>query len=600
MDDHTDDDAEAFDLSGPAADADEELSQTGAWGGVGARRGPRTSAEGVRIIGAEEAAAAIEAGQVAGRRPEDAPRFGDVPEPPSGPRPELRFPGVDPSAVEKPPVAETRHRPPPGAPPADGFWGEEPAPSPAAPGGDRYAPSAMSGEPEDDRGFPPPENHEFWSSSDARGGQPPAPVPSRPVPSSGDTVPLPHWTEPPSGEHPRILPDAEEPAEGDDDLRAWSSLSTGPRWRDHHTDWDEADFADEILDDPETRLGALRVGPAEGDDEEAFAFEEPPPPRPRAATPAPPSTRRPSRPGARRPPATLARRPAGRTRRDGPSGPTGGGTGGGNGGGTGVTSRVVTGVVAFAVVLVAALVGPAALVFLVAAVLVLAVAEFYQAVRTAGHHPATLLGVVSTAALVGAVYWQGFEGFQLVLFLFLTFTFLWYLSGVVRGRPLVNIAVTLLGFLYVAVLGSFAALLLKFPLDHGIGLLLGAVIATAAYDIGAFFAGSWAGRTPLAPDISPGKTVEGLVGACFLTLAACLIVVGNIDPWNTGRAFLLALVAMVAAPLGDLCESMLKRDLDVKDMGSLLPGHGGILDRIDALLFVVPATYYVVRYLKFF
>ncbi|HWC10367.1 MAG TPA: phosphatidate cytidylyltransferase, partial [Acidimicrobiales bacterium] len=265
-----------------------------------------------------------------------------------------------------------------------------------------------------------------------------------------------------------------------------------------------------------------------------------------------------------------------------------------------LTSRVVTGAVAFAVVLLAAMIGPGALVLLVAAVLVLAVAEFYQAARTAGHHPATLLGVVSTAAMVGAVYWQAFEGFQLVLALFLIFTFLWYLSGVVRARPVVNIAITVLGFLYVGVLGSFAALLLKFPLDHGIGLLLGAVIATAAYDIGAYFAGSWAGRTPLAPDVSPGKTVEGLMGACFLTLAACLIVVGNIEPWNPGRAFLLALVAMVAAPLGDLCESMIKRDLGIKDMGALLPGHGGILDRIDALLFVVPAAYYVVRYLKFF
>ena len=594
MDDHTHDDAEAFELSGPAADADEELSQSGAWGGVGARRGPRTSAEGVRIIGAEEAAAAIEAGQVTGRRPEDAPRFGDVPEPPSGPRPELRFPGVDPSAVEKPPVVEPPQRPtpPPVPPPTEGFWGEEPAPSPPPSAGGRYAPSAMSRESEDDRRFPSPENHEFWNTGDAPGGEP-----SGPLPSSADTAPLPHWTEPPSGEHPRILPDAEEAAEGDDDLRAWSSLSTGPRWRDHHTDWDEADFGDDILDDPETRLGALRVGPAEGEEEEEVPFEEAPAPPSRPAASAPPAAaRRPSRPGGRRPPATLPRRPTGGAGPGSPGGPTGSG----GGGGSEVASRVITGAVAFAVVLVAAMIGPGAFVFLVAAVLVLAVAEFYQAVRTAGHHPATLLGVVSTAALVGAVYWQAFEGFQLVLFLFLVFTFLWYLAGVVRGRPVMNIAVTILGFLYVGVLGSFAALLLKFPLDHGIGLLLGAVIATAAYDIGAFFAGSWAGRTPLAPDISPGKTVEGLVGACFVTLAACLIVVGNIEPWNTGRAFLLALVAMVAAPLGDLCESMLKRDLNVKDMGTLLPGHGGILDRIDALLFVVPATYYVVRYLKFF
>ncbi|HYX45188.1 MAG TPA: phosphatidate cytidylyltransferase, partial [Acidimicrobiales bacterium] len=400
---------------------------------------------------------------------------------------------------------------------------------------------------------------------------------------------LPHWTEPPSGEHPRILPDAEPPPDPDDDLRAWSSLSTGPRWRDHHTDWDEADFGDEILDDPETRVGALRVGPADDDEEDEFAFEEPPSRRP-PATPADCGARPP-----RPPRAPIGRRPPAARRRPATS----------SGSGSDAPSRdvatsVVTGVVALAVVLLAAAIGPKAFVFLVAVVLVMAVAEFYQAARSRGHHPATLLGVASTAAIVGAVYWQAFEGFQLVLVLFFVFSFLWYLTGVVRARSVVNIAVTALGFLYVGVLGSFAALLLKFPLDHGIGLLLGAVIATAAYDIGAFFAGSWAGRTPLAPDISPGKTVEGLVGACFATLAVCLILVSHVDPWNVKRAFLLAIVTMVAAPVGDLCESMLKRDLGIKDMGTILPGHGGILDRIDALLFVVPATYYLVRVLKFF
>jgi phosphatidate cytidylyltransferase len=187
----------------------------------------------------------------------------------------------------------------------------------------------------------------------------------------------------------------------------------------------------------------------------------------------------------------------------------------------------------------------------------------------------------------------------LVITLYMIASLLWYLFGAVRARPVGNVAATLLGFLYVGFLGSFAALLLKYPLNHGIGLLVGAVIATAAYDVGALFAGRWAGRTPLAPDISPGKTVEGMVGASFAALVACIVVVGNIHPWTTTRAFWLAIVVAGAAPLGDLCESMLKRDLGIKDMGSLLPGHGGVLDRIDALLFVVPATFYLVRLLNF-
>ena len=112
MDDQGDDlNARPGDPSGAAPDDDELGTDPGpAWAGLGASRGPRSPAEGVRIIGAEEAAAALEAGHVSPRVPDDAPRFGDVPEAPSGPRPGIRFPGADPRTVPKPPVA---------APPAD-------------------------------------------------------------------------------------------------------------------------------------------------------------------------------------------------------------------------------------------------------------------------------------------------------------------------------------------------------------------------------------------------------------------------------------------------------------------------------------------------
>jgi phosphatidate cytidylyltransferase len=127
------------------------------------------------------------------------------------------------------------------------------------------------------------------------------------------------------------------------------------------------------------------------------------------------------------------------------------------------------------------------------------------------------------------------------------------------------------------------------------------VIATIAYDVGAYAVGGRSGRTPLAPNISPNKTWEGLVGATVITFAVTLIVqvIFKMHPWTFGRAFWLAAVVCVAAPLGDLAESMIKRDLGVKDMGRVLPGHGGVLDRIDGLLFVAPAAYYLLRLLKF-
>ena len=588
MDDgRTDDPTEGIDHSGPLAEADEGMDEP--WGAAGARRGPRQPAEGVRIIGAEEAAAAIEAGQIAGRRPEDAPRFGDVPEPPPEPRPSLRFPGADPANVAKPPPV-----PPPPTPPRDPsvggqFWGEDPepgrprsAPSPSTEPGPHYARPDMERGTDDDGGTRAPASAEFWGEpaggpADVPGdayGQPP----SEPAPGS-----LPHWTEPPSGEHPRILPDSDPPPASDDDLRAWSTLSAGPRWRDHPTDWDEADFQDDILDDPGTRVGQLRAAPGDVDDDEedegdAFGAASRPPVAIGSRRPTPP-----------RPAPARRGRPAGDSGEegsdDGASAPRD------------VTTSVITGAIALAVVVMAAAVGPRGFVVLIGVVLVMAVGELYQALRSRGYHPATLLGVAATAGLSWGTYWRGGEAIPLVMALFTVFCLLWYLAGVVRARPVMNIAITGFGFLYVGFLGSFAAITLKTYGDDGVGILLGAIIATGAYDAGAFFAGRWAGRTPLAPDISPGKTVEGAIGATFGTIVLCLAVVARIGPWDGGDAFLLAIVVSVVAPLGDLCESMVKRDLGVKDMGSILPGHGGILDRIDSLLFVVPATYYLARVL---
>jgi phosphatidate cytidylyltransferase len=266
---------------------------------------------------------------------------------------------------------------------------------------------------------------------------------------------------------------------------------------------------------------------------------------------------------------------------------------------------IVAGLAFGAAVLIAAKVGAAAVLVLVGVVLVAATFELYETLRTRGYHPATLLGLVGSASMLGAVYWKGEDAMPLVLALFVVFSFLWYLGGVVHARPAMNVAVTVMAFMYVGFLGSFAALLLRIPgvtskgaLAHdGVTLFLLPVIATIAYDVGAYAVGGRTGRTPLAPSVSPNKTWEGLAGATIATFVVTEIVVAlfHLHPWTYGRAFWLAAVVCVAAPLGDLCESMIKRDLGVKDMGSVLPGHGGILDRIDALLFAAPVYYVVLR-----
>ena len=134
----------------------------------------------------------------------------------------------------------------------------------------------------------------------------------------------------------------------------------------------------------------------------------------------------------------------------------------------------------------------------------------------------------------------------------------------------------------------------------GVAFLLGAIIATVANDVGAFFVGSRMGSKALAPEISPNKTVEGLVGGAIASIVASVFFLKlfpGLHPWDGGKAIWLGVVVAVVAPLGDLAESMVKRDLGIKDMGNLLPGHGGVLDRFDALLFVLPATYYLLHVL---
>jgi phosphatidate cytidylyltransferase len=116
-----------------------------------------------------------------------------------------------------------------------------------------------------------------------------------------------------------------------------------------------------------------------------------------------------------------------------------------------------------------------------------------------------------------------------------------------------------------------------------------------AHDVGSYAVGARLGRHRIAPGISPGKTSEGLIGGSVLTLVVAVAIVAHIHPYTLMSAILLGLVVLVFAPLGDLFESVAKRDLGIKDMGKILPAHGGIFDRIDAMLFVLPATYLLLR-----
>jgi phosphatidate cytidylyltransferase len=245
-------------------------------------------------------------------------------------------------------------------------------------------------------------------------------------------------------------------------------------------------------------------------------------------------------------------------------------------------------------------IGPGPFAILAAIVVLFAQGEFYFALQKKHFQPATALGLVSGALVLGAAYYRG-EGAMLAMVAMATFAaFLWYMTVPAQHRRNVaaNVALTVLGVVYIPMLAGYALVILQIP-DDGRALTLAFIGLTIAYDISAFGVGYFWGSRPLAPHISPKKSWEGAIGATVVVVAvAAGAVASSVSLLDTfARSAGLAVVVAVFAPLGDLAESLIKRDLGIKDMGSVLPGHGGVLDRIDSLLFVAPATLLYLRLL---
>ena len=230
---------------------------------------------------------------------------------------------------------------------------------------------------------------------------------------------------------------------------------------------------------------------------------------------------------------------------------------------------------------------------LAASVILIAQFELYRALARRGYRPATALGMAGGAVVLGGAFWRGPQALSYGLILTVVGSFLWYLLEQNRANVTTNIAVTVFGVVYVPVLGAHAILIRGLP--DGIALEIAFIGAAAFYDIGAYASGSFFGKHKIAPAVSPSKTWEGAIGATVFVFVMALLIGPHLGPLDVGSSALLALAAAVLAPIGDLAESMLKRDLETKDMGTLLPGHGGALDRIDALLFVAPAAYWLFR-----
>lgn len=205
--------------------------------------------------------------------------------------------------------------------------------------------------------------------------------------------------------------------------------------------------------------------------------------------------------------------------------------------------------------------------------------------------PTPLVGFAAAAAMVLAARFGSERDVMLAAVASIPVTFLAVVIRGGDGTPSVSIAGTLLGIYWLGLAFAHAVLLRR--LDNGGGILIDILVGTFLGDTAAYIGGRLFGRRPLAPSISPNKTWEGLFCGMLIAILAVFIA-GLEQTWLTqGDALLLGVTVAVIGPIGDLFESLIKRDAGIKDAGNVFGAHGGALDRLDAVIFTVVAGYYV-------
>jgi phosphatidate cytidylyltransferase len=383
------------------------------------------------------------------------------------------------------------------------------------------------------------------------------------------TTLLPHWTDAPTGQVPIVV--AREAADSDD---PWSAIPA-PAWREGEADWvaHEDQFDTAILAGEQREDTARPWEFSEPEVVEGEVVHEAPRPEPDRIA----RTRR-----------SITSNPlAGRAVRQSND--------------RNFARALVTGVILAAVVSCVFLLGALPVAIMVLVVLALAGAEAYAGFRSAGAHPATVLGIVAILTLGVAVYNKGLSSVGAISVLLVIFGFVWYLNAGRAVDVLDGLGATVFVYVWIGVIGSYALLFVaphSFVHGHGLSYLFGAMLLTVANDSGAFIVGRQYGKRPLNKLLSPNKTLEGTIGGTVLTLVVGALILPIMSVWTRKAGIEVAVALSIVVPLGDLFESMVKRTIGVKDLGRLLPGHGGLLDRIDGLLFALPTMYYLCHVLK--
>jgi len=269
-----------------------------------------------------------------------------------------------------------------------------------------------------------------------------------------------------------------------------------------------------------------------------------------------------------------------------------------------LTRRIIFAVIAAPASIALIYFGDWALAIVLSVLAALAAWEFFRIARETGALPLEPAGIALAALLPIAVHGQRLGVYTLsltaiVAMLLVLFSSTIWLRGP-SGKPLSSVAITAFGVMYAGLFSYIYALRYH---DYAVGAGAGTVLVvlpvllTWSTDVGAYAFGRTFGKRKLIPSVSPGKTVEGAVGGLGLTIVICLLYVRFIlMPYaqlglTIQGAVLFAIVVSVAAQTGDLAESLLKREAGIKDSSRIIPGHGGILDRFDSILFVMPIAF---------
>ncbi|WP_329108378.1 phosphatidate cytidylyltransferase [Micromonospora sp. NBC_01699] len=248
-----------------------------------------------------------------------------------------------------------------------------------------------------------------------------------------------------------------------------------------------------------------------------------------------------------------------------------------------------------AAVVVPLVVFPLAFLAVVAGAVGVGIWEMTQAVRRSGAQPPLVPLLVGGVLMVGLAWFAGPDALSLGLLVTVLATLVWRLGDGPAGFQRDLTAATLIA-VYVPFLGGFAALLAAEPTDGPLRVVV-TIVGVVLSDTGGYAAGVMFGKHPMAPSVSPKKSWEGFAGSVLAAAGGSALLLALLFDVNPLWGAVFGVAVSGAAVLGDLAESMIKRDLGVKDMSNLLPGHGGLMDRLDSVLFAVPVAYLLLAFL---